>query len=169
MKKLATLFLALLFLVSCSNDDSDAAANFLPMNVGNYWKYDNDRIIEITGTLQIQGDLYYEFTRNHFDTQSVQYLRIDGNSQLIEGNPLDPGKKSIIAKFNANAGDEWWTNSDEEKKVTLIVKKDTLRTFYEKSYNSSGDFIYYDVTEYIKDFGWRRPEIRIDGEVFYFN
>jgi hypothetical protein len=178
MKKLSTLLLTLFILVSCSSDDdvSVPEASFLPMSIGNYWKYDDDTFTEITDTLRIQGNLYYTFTSVDYDTGLIRYLRMDENSQLIESHPLTPNKQSIVAKFNVEVGTEWWTDEDGEypNKRTLVIKNDTRRAIYLQSYRNwdidpSPRLIGYSVTEYFAGIGWRYPEVRIDGEVFYFD
>lgn len=178
MKKLSTLFLTLLFLVSCSSDDdvTEPQASFLPMSIGNYWKHDFDTFTEITDTLRIQGNLYYKFDGQDYDYGWTRYLRIDENAQLIESHPLTPDKQYIIAKFNAEVGTEWWTdqNGQYPKKRTLVIKNDDRRVIYQQSYRNwdidpSPRLIGYSVTEYFAGIGWKSPEVSIDGEVFYFD
>lgn len=144
----------------------------MPLQVGNYWRNDDQNYTEIQGTVRINNELYYKlFSRIGGDVIMEEYYRIDKDENLISSSPQYPDHKYIKAKFNANVGDSFQTLGDKsvnDYKVTVVEKTDTKMTF-------SFDMIYHPnlkghphTVSYIKGLGFSGPwkEVRIDGKVF---
>ncbi|GAA3629340.1 hypothetical protein [Flavivirga jejuensis] len=174
-----------ILLLSCNESDDTNISNptptsdsFLPMHIGNYWKYDEDNYTEITDTLRIEGDLYYKFySLIGGDAVTFQYLRIDTNQNLIQGYPDNPDFKHIHAKFNTSLEDTFWTlnnKSVNDFKATLIEKDDNLRTYaFQRFYKNPEEEKLF--VSYIRGLGWNYnfyttsyKQIKIDGEIYNF-
>ncbi len=154
-------------LVVNSNENS-----FLPMHIGNYWKINAENYTEITDTLTINGDIYFEFVSlTGGDVLSTQYLRIDNDQNLIESYPEHPELLYTHAKFNANLNDAFYTLNDgtvNDYKVK-VVKKDSsiIRLKFEMVYHPGLNGTSHTVT-YIKGAGWEDNwnEVRINGKTY---
>ena len=86
------------------DEDEDLNGNngesFLPMQIGNYWKNNDDNYTEILDTLRIQGDLYYKFySLIGGDGILIQYLRIDNEQNLIRSHPDFPDSKNHTSQI----------------------------------------------------------------------
>ena len=95
-----------------SSDPStdDPNQSFLPMQIGNYWIEDSDNHTTITDTLTINGKLFYKFHElRGGDMLRFRYMRIDEEQNLIEKHPDSPDREFLIAKFNANVEDTFFT------------------------------------------------------------
>jgi hypothetical protein len=178
MKLLTMLLLLLsLFFVSCEkqipdSEEPQSLNSFLPMQIGNYWRYNSENYTEIQDTLTMENKLYYKFfSRIGGDVVSTRYMRLDENNQLWESYPSDPGRVYLHAKFDAAVNDTFFTLNDQtwnDYKVRLIEKTATKRTF-------EFDMVYHPnlkghphTNSYIKGKGFAGPwqRIQING-VFY--
>lgn len=89
--------------------------SYLPMQVGNYWRNNDENYTEITGTKTIDGELCYEFSsRIGGDAFGKNYYRIDENNKLIEKFPQYSNATYTHAQFNTNVGDIFWTKGDND-------------------------------------------------------
>ena len=97
--------------------------SFLPMRIGNYWKYDDGNYISITDTLRIEGALFYKFeSLTGYDAYGTQYQRLDEDNNLIERSPTNPDWVYLHAKFESEVGTKFYTLNDRtvnDYEVTL--------------------------------------------------
>lgn len=148
--------------------------SFLPMEIGNYWKINEDNYIEIVDTIRIKGDLFYKFySLTGGDASGTKYLRIDNENNLIEKSPVLPSWEYIHAKFNAPVGDKFYTLSDSsvnDYEVTLSFKDDTSVKFTFK-------MVYHEILKgqehivaYKKGLGFddRWKEVSISGTIYRY-
>lgn len=175
MKKLNFLFVLLVILFSCSNDDDSpkvSEESFLPMHIGNYWKLNDENFTEIVDTVRIQGDLYYEFySLTGGDGVGTKYLRIDDQQNLIGTYPDNPEFTYIDAKFSADLGSTFWTIGDQsinDFKVNVIEKEKSSRAYEFQTVNQpNGDGKH--IVKYTWGLGWDDyKEIKINGKLFSF-
>jgi hypothetical protein len=180
MKRIYIVFGLLMILFSCSNDNDwpiPQDESFLPMQIGNYWKIDDDNFTEITDTLRIQGEVYYKFySLIGRDAIGIDYLRIDDEQNLVGSNPDYPNFRYTHAKFDASVGETFWTMGNQsinDFKVTLTEKNDNLRTFeHHRFYQNHEEKLFISYTRglgwnfnyYLRDF----KEIKINGVVYRF-
>jgi len=170
MKNILQLFVLAVFVISCKTQHMHNE-DFLPMQVGNYWKIDSQNYTEIQDTIRLDGKLYYKFySMVGGDAVSTAYLRIDKNNLLLESWPSAAGKEYTRAQFDSNVGDSFFTLNDHsinDYKVTVIEKTDKKITFsFDMIYHDSLKGQPYEVT-YIKGSGlqdqWKH--IKINGKI----
>lgn len=182
-KKLPLIVLGILIIsinLSCNKDEplnlvSDQP--YLPMQIGNYWKYDASNYTEIVDTIRIQGHLYYEFyTLTGGDSELTDYLRMDKDGNLIASSPQYPDLQILLAKFNAASGDTFWTRNDQtinDKKATVIEKDNMTMSFEYQNFYGLTETPPYTVS-FKKGFGWTKNwnmwfdkwnEVMINGQL----
>jgi hypothetical protein len=152
-----------------------ASDSFLPMNIGNYWLLNNENYTRITGTIRIDGNLFYEFySLIGGDAIGVQYLRIDENNNLIEKSPNNSNWNYLHAKFNSNVGDTFYTLNDKSINdclVSVIYKNtDTIKFAFDNVYHPTLKGQKY-FKAYIRGVGFEGnwSEVRINKYVYRFN
>lgn len=134
-----SLFYLLFFLlISCQTQETKNAAtntseSFLPMQIGNSWKNDEQNFTEIKDTVKINGETYYQFnTLVGGDALATTFLRIDEKQQLWESWPDNPEKKYLHAKFGAGLNETFYTLGDKSTNdylVTVTEKSPERMTF----------------------------------------
>ncbi len=182
MKHLVAMLVFLSFIsVGCKKEKQAEAHNnppvnndsYLPMEVGNYWKTNDQNYTEIRGTKTIHDQLFYEFfSLVGGDAVSVRYLRINENGDLIEMYPDGSSTVYTHAKFNAEVGDIFYTTGEEDWNdymVKLIEKEDDVIKFeWDMAYhpNLKGHKFYH---SYKKGFGYfGHKEIKIGDDIYRF-
>jgi hypothetical protein len=149
------------------------STSFDPMQIGNYWKTDDQDYTEIQDTLRIGGYLYYKFfSLIGGDGVVTQYLRIDDNQNLVEALPSDTTFHYLHAKFNANVNDTFNTITNQNAnnfQGTVIYKSDTKISFRYNSTFPSGNSTTFVVT-YYKGIGpdGNYKTIKINGIVYNY-
>ena len=178
--KLNILFavLAIAFFTSCKKSNGEKtklltspSESFFPLQIGNYWRINDQNYSEVKDTLTIKGELYYQVSSlTGGDAFGENYYRINQDQELISTSPRYPDYRYTHAKFNANLGDTFQTLGDKsvnDYKVTVVEKTDTRMTF-------SFDMIYHPnlkghphTVTYLKGLGWddRWKTICIDGKI----
>lgn len=124
--KILTAVALMLLLNACKKDKSTisdltkdgkpitTSTSFYPMQIGNYWKNDDQDYTIVQDTLRIEGSLYYKFySLIGGDAVSVRYLRVDENQNLLEAIPSDTSFHSLRAKFNASINDTFHTLNNQ--------------------------------------------------------
>ena len=179
-RKIIIFLILLLIPMGCEkNEEEDLVPNvylsdsFYPMNIGNYWKVDNNNYIKIVDTIRIGGELFYEFnTLVAGRDRYIKYLRIDENNDLIAKRPDIPAKKTTYAKFSSSIGDTFYTRNDTtitDCQVVVIFKNtDTIKFEYDRIYNPELKGSKY-IRAYKKGFGllgnnWK--EVFIDSIIY---
>lgn len=119
---------------------TEASRSYLPMQIGNYWKNNEQNYTEIQDTLKINGETYYKFySLIGGDAISITYMRIDKDNQLWESYPSQPHSKYLKARFNGKVNESFFTLNDKsvnDNKVTITEKTDKKMTFsYEMIYH----------------------------------
>jgi hypothetical protein len=162
------------FAVSCDKEETDINSpsdSFLPLQVGNYWRMDDQNYTEVRDSVWIRGKLYYKvYSLIGGDGISEDYLRIDEQQNLISSSPRYPDSQYIRARFGANQGETFQTLGNQtynDYKVTVTKKTDKEITF-------SFDMIYHPnlkghphTVTYVKGLGWKADwkEVRISGVI----
>ena len=113
------IFLSIM-IYSCSKKDNEiiiSEGDYFPLEIGNYWQFDNSQKNEVIGSKLIENLNYFESVYS----DDTSYYRIDNNKIIVKEN-----NDSIGLKFDltANVNDTWNYNS---WKVTLSSKKDTIK------------------------------------------
>ncbi len=142
MKHLVTMLVFLSFIsTGCKKEkqvetyDNPPLNNesYLPMQVGNYWKINDQNYTKILGTKTISDQLFYEVVSLiGGDAGSVQYLRINDDGDLIEMYPDGSSTVYTHAKFNAEEGGIFYTTGRgdlSDNMVKLVEKKDDIIKF----------------------------------------
>ncbi|MHB1177105.1 MAG: hypothetical protein ACYCZO_02110 [Daejeonella sp.] len=161
------------FISSCDKIENPitntSSESFMPLQIGNYWRINDQNYTEIQDTVRINGDLYYKiFSLVGGDVGSEQYYRINANQDLIESSLRYPDYKFTKAKFNAKIGDSFQALGDQsynDYKITVTEKTDTKMTFsYDMIYHPNLKGHPHTIT-FIKGFGWDGAWkiIRING------
>lgn len=164
------------FVASCDKIENPikktASDSFMPLQIGNYWRMNEQNYTEIRDTVRIKGDLYYKFfSLVGGDVFNEQYFRINANQDLIESSLRYPDYKFIKAKFNAKVGDTFQALGDQsynDYKITVIEKSDTKMTFsYDMIYHPNLQGHPHTLT-FIKGFGWNDSwkTIRINERIY---
>jgi hypothetical protein len=150
-----------------------ASTSFYPMQIGNYWKINDQNYTEIVDTASIGGKVYYEFY-SHIggDAISIQYLRIDENQNLIESYPTNTTYNYTLAEFNAKVNDTFHTLSSggvNDFMVTVLYKSATKMTFRLNNTLPNGNSTPI-VHTYYKGIGPddKYTTIKIDGKVYNY-
>jgi hypothetical protein len=146
----------------------------MPLQIGNYWRVNDENYTEIQDTVRIKGRLFYKiYSLIGGDAIAEDYYRIDENQNLISSSPRYPDYQYIKAKFGANVGDSFQTLGDKDVndyKVTVVEKTPSSMTF-------SFDMIYHPnlkghphTVTYLKGLAWKGnwKEIRINGKVYKY-
>lgn len=128
---------------------------YLPLQIGNYWKIDDNNYRKIIDTVYIENKKYYKFSIiTGGDVESIRYLRINKSNMLLEAFPNKPGYIYTEAQFNKQKGEIFFTSHDtcvNNKKVTVINKNNSIIRFrYDLLAPNNGS---YTVT-YKKGIGW---------------
>ena len=103
-----------LCLLAAGCDDSGSVpplsgSDYLPLEIGNYWKVDDDNYVEVTGTEQLNGQTFFVLrSRNKTAVEpSLReydlYFRIDGQENLIQGFKISTHSR-IVANFALKKG-----------------------------------------------------------------
>lgn len=118
------------FACQSAKDCCSFPSNYLPLQVGNYWKVNDEDYVEIVGKVQLNDGEYFElysFIKDvpdrSFQTRSI-YLRIDDKQNLIQGYKNN-NFTNIIVNFNMREGDEL----DNVDKVTVLEKNSEKMRF----------------------------------------
>jgi hypothetical protein len=180
VKNLSFSCLILLLLLACNRNENEtgklktAEDSFFPLEVGNYWKINDQNYTEIRDTVRIGGKSFYElYSIVGGDATSTVYYRLDEENNLIEGYPENPSEHYLHAKFNADVGEVFYTLNDKtvnDYQVTVKSKSDSSIVF-------EFDMVYHPnlkgqkhLVEYIRGIGrkdiWK--EIRINGIIHRF-
>lgn len=107
----AILFVSLLSLSSCSNDDGPSygttTGDYLPLAVNNSWKYFNESQgflseVKITGTESIGGNTYYEFTDSTMQPFTVtQWFGKKGATYFMKVDDTTINESGITITFKS--------------------------------------------------------------------
>lgn len=172
--KIVSYLIVLAVFMSCKSSTSnqvDKSLGYLPLQVGNYWEYDDRNYIEIKSKKEIEGHVYYEFYKlMGGDAFSIEFLRIDFNDNLVGISEDDPNFKYTRAKFNLNKNDVFCTIGDgsiNDALVTVTEKTEDKMTFR----NELVSGVVYTET-FVKGIGFYDEdlkEIRIGGKVVLVN
>ena len=177
MKRLILPLLLFSLITSCDKQPVEiekvgSSESFLPMEIGNYWRNGAHTYTEIQDTMRFDNKLYFKFySLVGGDVESVRYFRLDESNQLWEGYSSDPGKEYLMAKFDAKAGETFFTLNDQsvnDYKVKLIEKSDSKRVFeFDMIYHPNFKGHPHTVT-YFKGKGFEGPweSVRISGIVY---
>jgi len=103
MKTVFILILCSLLAVACNKNDSvpPPGSDYLPLEIGNYWKVDDDDYVEVTGTEVINGQTFFVSRSRNKDgyNPGLQdgnlYFRIDDGKNLIQGYKNQTFTKNI--------------------------------------------------------------------------
>lgn len=180
MKFLFVFTAFILVAVGCNKDKEPAQpvypteGSYMPMEVGNYWRMNDENFTRITATTEINGKLFYEFSyRVGGDVFGKSYYRIDEDNSLIGSYPDDPTSIYTHAKFNINVGEGFYTTGKKDWNdyyVKLFEKDKDIITFeYDMVYhpNLKGQKIY---RSFRKGIGfvdsWK--EVKIGDKVYKF-
>ncbi len=155
-------------------------ANYLPLQVGNYWKVDNDDYIEITGKAQLADGEYFvlsSFIKNvpdpAFATQLL-YMRIDEKQNLVQGFKGNNFTR-IVANFALKEGEKLAVYDNltvlEKNNTRMKFRHDCLvcsfyPSYYESTFLNGRGFA--DRSFFLAgNFGLIKPfkEVRINGVV----
>lgn len=177
MKHNILIVLALLFIVSFSSCESDneesSEENWMPLEIGNYWKKGEYVRSEVVDTVRIDGDLFYKIDmRLSLDELGTMYLRIDENQNLIEKFPNNLGYQSLRAKFDIELGDTFYQNDNNPGSDflgTLMERTDSIMTFrFQRVNHPTLTDEHTDV--YINGLGWWYDwdEVKIGDDVYFF-
>lgn len=148
IKNVVVFYLFMVFVASCDSSINSVeeykeskinqSLGFMPMQVGNYWGYDDyyNNYTRITSTININGEKYFRFTTiSGGDGASYEYLRIDEDNNLIRSHPRDSLRTFVLAKFDAEKGETFNTidsSSYGHYKVTVTKKtRDEMSFKYE--------------------------------------
>ncbi|MBN1950688.1 MAG: hypothetical protein JW801_05765 [Bacteroidales bacterium] len=115
-KPLSVLVIAALVFMACEKKNVILSDDYLPLEVGNYWKLEFIDTTRVTGTTEIGGKEYYILETPQYST----YYRVENGKVYVSTS----GEKGDL-KFNltADAGDDWMYG---EYVVTLHSKTDTV-------------------------------------------
>lgn len=174
--KLLLLSLIIAGFTSCEKPGTPiekiSSESFLPLQIGNYWRINDQNYTEIQDTVRIKGQLYYKlFSLIGGDAISEDFLRIDENQNLISASIRNPDYSYLKAKFNANIGDSFQTLGDQsynDYKVTVIKKNENEITFsYDMIYHPNLKGHPHTVT-FVKGMGWKSSwkTIRINNIIY---
>ena len=180
MKYLTIIFFCLITfaVIGCRKDDAtiidvDSDNSYLPMQVGNYWRINDENYIIITGTKMIDKELFYEFSsRVGGDAFGKRYYRIDENNNLIEKYPDHPGESYTHAKFNMGMNESFWTTGkkDVNDLNVRILKKDgdqiTFEYTWEYHINLKGSKTTRTFQKGLGYLGYK--EVKIRDEIYKF-
>ena len=177
MKHHVLIVLALLFIVTFTSCESDNEAsseeNWLPLEIGNYWKKGEYVLYEVVDTVRIDGDLFYKIQMQFsYDEGGTKYLRIDENQNLIEKFPNNPGTQSLRAKFDIELGDTFYQNDNNPGSDflgTLMERTDSIMSFrFQRVNHPTLTDEHTDI--YINGLGWWYDweEIKIGEDVYFF-
>lgn len=83
-------------------------SNYFPLEIGNYWIYDNKTKVEVVDTTTVYNRQYYVVKNS---LHSVSYYRLDSSGVLIGYNE-GYSRERIIADFSLNVGDTLWPYSN---------------------------------------------------------
>jgi len=79
-----TILLNMFFCCTRSSVAPKDSTEYLPLQVGNYWKVSNTDYLEITGTKVLSGREYFEITsQNQWGTRQL-YVRVDEKLNVIQ-------------------------------------------------------------------------------------
>ncbi len=106
-------FGALCLLAAGCNDSSSvppvSGSDYLPLEIGNYWKVDDGNYVEVTGTEQLNGQTFFVLrSRNKTAVEPSfreydLYFRIDGRANLVQGFK-NSNYSRVAANFNLESG-----------------------------------------------------------------
>ncbi|MDJ1483295.1 hypothetical protein QNI16_22545 [Cytophagaceae bacterium YF14B1] len=129
MKRILLFSILSIIVLSCKNTEPDpiASADFFPLQVGNYWKVDDNDYLEITNTKVIDGHTYYQiYTKSPLGGEGNLYIRIDKNLNLIQAYENAPGYSKTIANFRMKKGKKV---ADTPEEPTVIERDNNKITF----------------------------------------
>ncbi|GAB3425990.1 hypothetical protein GCM10027516_29350 [Niabella aquatica] len=148
--------------------------SYLPMEVGNYWRTNDENYIKITDTKMIDNGLFYEFSsRIGGDVFGKNYYRIDKDNNLIEKFPDHPGSVYTHAKFGAKVGDVFYTTGKKDWNdlyVKITYKGDEQITFEYDMINHPNLKGQKSYRSFKRGFGFAQnwKEVKIGDKVYKF-
>lgn len=188
MNRYLLFFTCIIFLLAaCKKEESTGynsdgkpitgSDSWYPMQVGNYWRISDNDYTEIQDTLRINNKLYYKFySLIGGDGQSVNYLRIDENQNLIEAYTRYPNQEDTRAKFAGQLGEVFSPSSSNQNTgnnffVKISYKSESKMIFLlDIDHNN---FLYGGIpTTYYKgigpDYDGLYTTIKIGGKVYNY-
>ncbi len=137
-------FIAILFLIfsACKDEDtiSVPSANYLPLEVGNYWEFDYSQKKEIVGEKTVNGKSYFVLVTGN----DTAYYRVENYKVYV----IEWGASAETMEFNLGGklNSSWKYNSYT---VKLASKNDTI-TINGKKITNCYRF-YFDIPDAIDD------------------
>ena len=127
---LSTSLFLLFVTAACRRDEPSVVAeadDFMPLQVGNYWKVSDTDYLEVTGDTTLNGQRFcvIQTTQDRGGTlfSGQLFFRVDSNRQLIEGY-ANSTTTPVIADFALWQGD---TVRNETFEAPTLVEKTTDR------------------------------------------
>ena len=127
-------FCTLCLLAAGCNDSGSvpplSGSDYLPLEIGNYWKVDDDNYVEVTGTEQLNGQTFFVLRSRNGSAADPGfreydlYFRVDEQANLIQGFKNSTYSK-VVANFNLEKGQK----ADDMENPTVTVKTADLITF----------------------------------------
>ncbi len=117
--------LVLLISVSCEKDEKEpelTGDDYFPLHVGNYWIYERQGKIEISGKKTFDDKEYFQMAKGEYST----YYRKTSSGNVYKRN--EKGAEGLIYALAAKKGDSWvYKSNDLEYKVVLSAKDETVK------------------------------------------
>lgn len=125
-------------LISCEKEEEISSKlkkldgkGYFPMQIGNYWKFNDNMEIKINGMAEINGKEYFEFVSG---SDTTYYRKSDDNIiySLSENN-----KELIQFKLNAELNERWTSQvtSQDSSYTQLKTNVDTIAINEHNFYN----------------------------------
>lgn len=160
---LITLSVITIFFQSCKKEPAKIILtdDYMPLEVGNFWQFDNSVKEEIIGTKIINNKTYFILA---YQNDTAYYRSENNKIYVIENNMSESLKFDLTARVN----DTWKYNSYN---VTLSSRSDSVTINSHKIYNCLR--FYFDIPVYVDDEYsiWLAPGIgfiqQVCGECIY--
>jgi Leucine-rich repeat (LRR) protein len=142
------------------SDPIDSSLGYIPLSIGNYWKFSNGCVYKVVDMVINNGVDFYNFQiSNGSDMMTGMELWIDGKQIVYNGS--DPKYRYEIADFTMNPGD---INLGNEGNLGVIWKsKDQIVFQY---YSKEGMLDWLTFKKGLGFFGNNIEEIKINSKIY---
>jgi hypothetical protein len=140
--KFTLLLMIALLMIACDKNESEIiilSGDYFPLEIGNYWQFENSGKKEVIGTDTIDSKAYFILATNN----DTSYYRKVNNKIYVTEYGEDEGLKFDL---NANINDTW---SYGTYTVKLVSKSDTMKI---NGHKITGCYqFFFDVPEWIDE------------------